>query len=337
MHTPCSSCSTPFSCGVNDSAAPCWCATKARVLVDPSLHGCLCESCLDSRIQKRGEWGNYRFLVSYRGTNFAGFQYQNEQRTVEGEFKKALASITQQDVHMQAAGRTDSGVHAHGQVISAQFFSRMTLRQLSLALATKLPHDMAVWRIDKMPGPFDARRQSIGKQYIYRIAQSLVVDPFLRDQVWHIRGQLDVESMAQAASLLLGEHDFQSFRSSLCGALHAVRYIWHIGIEKRGNLIEIDVRGNAFCLNMVRIIVGTLVDVGRKKIPAAEITTILLARDRRRAGLTAPAQGLNFSKVYYPDDLGDSLIPVHAKFPRYPFTKDSWPLDTTAILYGPEL
>jgi tRNA pseudouridine38-40 synthase len=335
MLTQCSSCSAPFSCGASNFSEACWCTAKAKVAIDQNQASCVCEPCLEKRIQNLGEYSSFRFMLAYRGTHFAGFQAQAEQRTVEGEFKRALKSIIHQDFVIQAAGRTDSGVHAHGQVISAQFFTRMSLRQLSLALATKLPHDMAVWRIDKMPGAFDARRQSIGKQYIYRIAQSLVVDPFVREQVWHIRGHLDVESMRDAAKYLVGEHDFHSFRSSLCGAAHAVRYLWHLSVMERGDLLEIDVRGNAFCLNMVRIIVGTLVDVGRGKIQAPAIEQILLAKDRNRAGRTAPAQGLSFNKVYYPDNLTEAQIPLGAIFPRYPVTKESWPFDNTAVLYGP--
>lgn len=335
MLTQCSSCTTAFFCGVSNTKTPCWCTAKAPVLIDATKNGCFCEPCLDKHIVKCGEFSSFRFQLSYQGTDFAGFQFQPNLRTVEGEFKKALESIVQQDISIEAAGRTDSGVHAHGQVISVQFFTRMTLRQLTLALATKLPPDMAVWRIDKMPGPFSARRQSIGKHYIYRIQQGLVVDPFVRAQVWHVRNSLNVESMNRAAKHLIGEHDFSSFRGALCGAAHAIRYIWHVGIERKENIIEIDVRGNAFCLNMVRIIVGTLVDVGRGKIKEDAVKDILLAKNRKKAGMTAPPQGLTLNKVYFPDDVHDALIPNDARFPRYPVSEESWPLLNADICYGP--
>ncbi len=283
-----------------------------------------------------GELTHLRFFLSYKGTAFSGFQAQDNARTVEGEFVKALSSIVQQKISIQAAGRTDAGVHARGQVISSSLFTRLSLRQLSLALAARLPSDMAVWRIDRMPDVFDARRQSIGKQYIYRISQSLVVDPFIADQVWHVRQPLNFEAMSESASHFVGEHDFESFRSTLCGAPHAVRYLWHLSLKKADDIIEIDVRGNAFCLNMVRIIVGTLVEVGLGRIDPSNIKEIFLAKDRTRAGRTAKAQGLCFNKVYYPDDLNESLIPVGASFPRYPVTMESWPFDMSSIERGPQ-
>lgn len=335
MNSLCVACGASFHCGAFITSEPCWCAKKAPTAIDSNQPHCFCEPCLDKRREKQGELVHLRFLLSYRGTHFSGFQVQANARTVEGEFTKALASIVQQEVSIQAAGRTDAGVHARGQVISASFYTRLSLRQLSLAMAARLPSDLAVWRIDKMPGAFDARRQSIGKQYIYRIAQSLIVDPFMADQVWHIRQPLNIEAMSMAAQQFVGEHDFQSFRSSLCGAAHAVRFLWHVGINKVGDIIEIDVRGNAFCLNMVRIIVGTLVEVGLGKVAPQEIAEILLAKDRTRAGRTAKAQGLCFNKVYYPDDLDDALLPQDVRFPRYPVTKESWPFDENAIERGP--
>ncbi|MCA9508209.1 MAG: tRNA pseudouridine(38-40) synthase TruA [Myxococcales bacterium] len=312
----------------------CWCAAKSLSVIDTKHKSCLCEACFDKRISRHGKYRYFRMFVSYRGTRFAGFQFQPELRTVEGELKKALFSITQQDITITAAGRTDSGVHAHGQAISAQFNTRLTQRQLLLALASKLPADVAVWRVDEMLKPFDARRQSIGKQYIYRIDQALVSDPFMRDRVWQVKASLDIEQMKIAAKFLQGEHDFSSFRSVHCGASHAVRYLWRVGIVKIHNVIEVDVRGNAFCLNMVRIIVGTLVEVGRGRIAPHAIQNILTAQDRKAAGMTAPAHGLTFHKVYFPDELNDALIPAGAQFPRYPVDETTWPFKEEDIIYG---
>lgn len=278
----------------------------------------------------------FRLWLSYHGARFAGFQAQGSLRTVQDELEKAIFAVTAQRPILTVAGRTDSGVHAHGQVVSLQLNTRLTPRQLSLALASKLPKDLSVWRIDRMPLGFDARRQSIGKQYIYRINQKLVHDLWSRDQSWQLKSKLEVSSMQVAAQYLVGEHDFSSFRSSLCGAAHAVRYVWLVDVKAVGAEIIIDVRGNAFCLNMVRIIVGTLVAVGLDKINSMNMPDIIRSQDRRRAGQTAPAHGLSFAQAYYPDNLVHAAIPDHASFPRYPINPESWPIDNSLIEYGPE-
>lgn len=277
----------------------------------------------------------FRFLVAYNGERFSGFQEQESVRTVEGEFKKALAAIVGVTPKITVAGRTDAGVHARGQVVSAELLTRLQPRQLMLALQTKLPNDMAVWRIDKMPLGFDARRQSVGKRYVYRIFQGLVADPFLRATSLHVREKLDLNAMQEAAKLFVGEHDFQSFRSSLCTAAHARRYLWHVQIEKKPSLIEIDIRGNAFCLNMVRIIVGTLIEIGKGRRTKDSIAQALAIGDRTRAGITAKACGLTLDEVYYPDALAHADIPPNAVFPRFPVTASVWKFANDAIEYGP--
>lgn len=261
---------------------------------------------------------------------------QNNGRTVEDEFKKALLAITGVAPKITVAGRTDAGVHARGQVVSAEFITRMSSRQLTLALQTKLPPDMSVWRIDKMPLGFDARRQSIGKRYVYRISQGLVADPFNRRTSLHVREPLDLSLMQQAAQHFLGEHDFSSFRSSLCTASHARRYVWCVDINQTNSLIEVEIRGNAFCLNMVRIMVGTLIEVGKGKRRPQSIADALLTHDRKLAGITAKACGLTLEEVYYPDDCAHAKIPARANFPRYPVTKEHWRFERADISYGPQ-
>lgn len=323
MHALCSICSNTFFCGAHDAKNPCWCTKKPAVPIEDNV-SCRCESCLDAMAHK-GVSSCFRLHVAYVGGAFAGFQQQALVRTVEGELKAALKKITSNDIKLITAGRTDAGVHARGQVVSIEFVTKLTSRQLTLALASLLPKDMAVYRIDPMPLGFDARRHSIGKQYIYRIYQGLVADPFLCNQALHVRPPLDVEKMAMAAQYFIGEHNFASFRSSLCTAAHAVRYVWHVGVTQQGSLIQIDVRGNAFCLNMVRIMAGTLIEVGRGARPPSSIKEALLNHDRRLAGITAKAHGLTFERVYYPDDCADAAIPPHARFPRFPVSKESWP------------
>lgn len=276
----------------------------------------------------------FRLFIAYVGDGFSGFQEQKNARTVEGELKHALAKITKNPFKINTAGRTDAGVHAFGQVVSLEYETKLSIRQLTLALASLLPKDLAVWRIDEMPLGFDARRHSIGKLYVYRIHQGLVADPFWHNRALHIRQKLDVTSMDQAAQFFVGEHDFSSFRGSLCTAIHARRCIWHMKVLERGPLVTVEVRGNAFCLNMVRIMVGTLIEVGRGKRKPESVKAALLGRDRNLAGITAKALGLNLERVFYPDEINDANLPEHVSFPRYPITKESWPFLEHEIVYG---
>lgn len=267
----------------------------------------------------------FRLYLSYKGQGFNGFQEQPQKRTVEGELKRALAQIVKHSVKIAAAGRTDAGVHAKGQVVSVELLTKMTSIQLMLALFSLLPKDLAVHNVDMMPLGFNARRHSVGKKYIYRIYQGLIADPFLGDISLHVKNKLDVEMMKEGARYFLGEHNFASFRSSLCRSLHAHRYIWQVDIINEDPIIIIDIRGNAFCQNMVRIMVGSLIEIGRGKKNPSSIKEALLGLDRNLAGITAKAHGLSLEKVFYPDDLTQANIPINAQFPRYPVTKESWP------------
>lgn len=249
--------------------------------------------------------------------------------------QNALRDVVGQDLIITAAGRTDSGVHARGQVVSFEMATKLSLRQLTLAISTKIDKDITVYRIDKLPKGFNARNQSIGKQYVYQIYQGLVKNNFLADYSWHIKVPLDIDAMQKAASFLVGEHDYSSFRSKYCTSAHARRYIWYLNVTKENQLIKIDIRGNAFCHNMVRIIVGTLAKVGLRKISPDDVKNILDKKDRKFAGVTAKPYGLFFNQVYYPDSLQDALIPEGAIFPRYPITKESWPFTDKDIEYGP--
>jgi tRNA pseudouridine38-40 synthase len=264
----------------------------------------------------------WRFWLAYNGTRYCGWQFQPDQLSVESVLQKALQDLTDQSVSLTVAGRTDAGVHARGQVVSCEFSSRFDEKKMVLALSSKLPADVAVWRADIMPAGFNAKRHSIGKRYVYRVYQNLAADPFSYQTHWHLRRQLDLQAMQAAAQYFVGEHDFESFRSAHCEAEHARRYLWAVSVDIKNNLIEIDVRGNAFCHNMVRIIVGTLVEVGLGRRAAASMAVILGEKNRNLSGRTAPARGLFLETVYYPDDLSTAGIPTAARFPRYPVTKE---------------
>lgn len=267
----------------------------------------------------------WRLWLSYVGTKYCGWQRQPGQVSIESLLGDALEKILGgQKVTLTAAGRTDAGVHAQNQVVSCHFTSRFDAYKLVLALSSQLPDDVSVWRADIMPADFNAKRHSVGKQYIYRMTQGLVKDPFLYMTHWHLRKKLDVDSMQKAAAYFVGEHDFESFRSAQCGAAHARRYLWRVAVNVTNEHIYFDIRGNAFCHNMVRIIVGTLVDVGLNRLQADDMPNIIKQKNRIYAGKTAPPHGLSLANVYYPDDLISAEIPEGACFPRYPVTKNSW-------------
>ena len=267
----------------------------------------------------------WRLVVAYHGGQFMGWQRQAGVRTVQAVLEDALGNLAGERVTVRAAGRTDAGVHARGQVVSSTFASRVPADKMVQAVGSQLPVDVSVVRAQVMPEGFDAKYHSVGKRYVYRIHQAVPWDPFDGPVRWHHRGRLDVEKMRAASSFFVGEQDFESFRSTHCDAAHARRFLWRSEVQQHGALIEYEVRGNAFCRHMVRCLAGTLVDVGRGRIPVDEVPRILVARDRRLAGVTAPAEGLTLEEVYYPDTLQDAGVPADARFPGFPVDDDHWP------------
>lgn len=267
----------------------------------------------------------WRLTLAYHGGRFAGWQAQPGERTVQQELERALAVLAGGPVGARVAGRTDAGVHARGQVVSCRFSSSVSQRRMVLALNANLPDDISVLAAEEMPAAFDAKRHSVGKRYLYRVLTSAARDPFDGGTSWHVKGALDVAAMQAGAAFLVGEHDFESFRSVHCDAAHARRYLWLVGVRQAGERVLIEVRGNAFCRNQVRIIAGTLTDVGRGRHAPEDVQRMLAARDRTKAGVTAPAHGLFLEEVYYPDALAHAAIPPGAVFPRYPVTPETWP------------
>lgn len=317
----CIMCNAPFECGIQKGTGHCWCFERPFMAPPfPDKKGCLCAACLTSTSSTC-----YRLWLSYDGTDFCGFQAQDGLPSIESSLSDALCQLFQTPIVARVAGRTDSGVHAKAQVVGVVVPKRFEAYKLMMALSHLLPKSVRVWRADEMPLGFDARQHAIGKQYLYRIHHALVSSPFTHRWSWHLRRKLDVGSMHQAAQALVGEHDFESFRSAQCGAKHARRYIWRAKIDKMGDEIVFDIRGNAFCHNQIRIMVGTLVEVGQGKRSVDSLGRLLAMKDRTKAGPTAPPHGLSLEDVYYPDDLARAEIPEDARFPRYPVTGATWP------------
>lgn len=243
-----------------------------------------------------------KLTLAYEGTAFAGWQRQPEARTVQAVLEDSLAVIEERPVAVVAAGRTDAGVHALGQVVSVVVTNRLPPGVLVRALNVRLPGDVRVVAVEEAPPGFDARRHARTKHYRYTIALGADPGPFVRRVVWHLPGRLDVPAMSRAAALLAGQHDFAAFQASGGDVLTSERQLLESRVvEEPGcpHYVRYEVTGTGFLRHMVRNIVGTLVDVGRHRWPAEHMTDILASRSRQRAGRTAPPQGLVLVRVQY--------------------------------------
>jgi tRNA pseudouridine38-40 synthase len=245
----------------------------------------------------------FRLTLAYDGTEFAGWQRQPDKRTIQGELESALERITGQRPKCIASGRTDAGVHALGQVVSFSSATRLVPAVLTKALNAELPEDMLVFEVAQAPEGFHALRDATRKRYRYVIEDGRQRDLFERKYLWHIYHRLNVEAMKEAAAPLVGTHDFASYETSGSPRLTTVRTVLDLFVERRHaaltDRIIIEVEADGFLYNMVRNIVGTLVAVGKGKEPPIWPAQVLQYRDRTKAGMTAPAQGLFLVGVDY--------------------------------------
>ncbi|HEX4384052.1 MAG TPA: tRNA pseudouridine(38-40) synthase TruA [Myxococcales bacterium] len=242
---------------------------------------------------------NLKLTLEYDGTEFVGWQAQAEGRSVQGVLEQAVAKLCKESVRVTGAGRTDSGVHARGQVASLQVTQRLPLRAWTVGLNALLPADLACVKAEEVPEGFDARRWARGKRYVYSILQTAVRLPLERGRAWEIRRPLDVEAMRRAAPALLGKHDFSSFRAADCPANHPNRDLKRLEVLEEGPRVRLIVEATAFLKHMVRNLTGTLVEVGHGKRAADSMAALLAVRDRTQAGMTAPAHGLLLDEVFY--------------------------------------
>nr|WP_144924426.1 tRNA pseudouridine(38-40) synthase TruA [Paenibacillus bovis] len=242
----------------------------------------------------------YKAIVSYDGSTFSGYQIQPKARTVQGELERALGMMHKsEEVKVTASGRTDAGVHARGQVIHFDSPLQLPPERWLRALNGLLPADIAVVEIDSVPSDFHARFDVTGKIYKYFLYKSKVREPFKRNYATHFPYDLDVELVRAATSYLLGTHDFTSFCSAKTDTDNRIRTIYKIEVVENENEVVFSFTGNGFLYNMVRILVGTLLDVGIGKITPQQVESIVNGRDRALAGKTAPAQGLYLWEVFY--------------------------------------
>lgn len=246
-----------------------------------------------------------RLTLAYDGTAYAGWQVQAGKPTVQEVFEAALAKVTGEKIRVVASGRTDAGAHALGQVVSFATSSRLPADVIQRALNAVLPPDIGVVEAVEAPEQFHALRDALRKRYRYVIHDGPGRDVFQRCYAWHCYRRLDVEAMDRAAQCLRGTHDFRSFQTSGAERRTSVRTIHEIWVRRGAgadrDLVVTEVEANGFLYNMVRAIVGTLVEVGRGARDEGWVGEVLAAADRRVAGPTAPPHGLFLLRVYYPE------------------------------------
>ncbi|MTI66237.1 MAG: tRNA pseudouridine(38-40) synthase TruA [Firmicutes bacterium] len=242
---------------------------------------------------------NIKLVIEYDGTNYYGWQVQPRLKTIQGEIKSAIRKITKEDVRLFGSGRTDKGVHANGQVANFKTFSTIPGHKFKHALNTVLPMDIVIKDSEEVDESFHSRFSATGKKYKYILCNKKTRSALLRNYTYHVSYDLDIKNMEKAASYFIGTHDFYGFKASGSAIKDTVRTIYSLDIEKRNELIEFNIEGNGFLYNMVRIIVGTIIKVGNNNISPESIQSIIKSKDRKRAGDTAPSQGLYLEKVYY--------------------------------------
>ena len=257
-----------------------------------------------SREWARMTMRNLKLIVAYDGTGYSGWQVQPNRKTIQGVLEDRLGRMLGETVRLAGAGRTDAGVHARGQVANFHTACRIPIDGLRQGLNARLPRQIRVLRVDEVDEVFHSRTDAVSKEYSYSILVGDVLSPFDAPFVTELRGALEIGAMEDAACRFEGRHDFTSFCASACRQENRTRTITSSRVIGNGARIVYRVSADGFLHHMVRNIVGTLLLVGRGKVGADAIGSILAARDRRAAGPCAPPQGLVLEKVFYGDGKG---------------------------------
>lgn len=241
-----------------------------------------------------------KLVIEYDGTNYLGWQVQLKGPTIQGMIEEKLAILTGEKIHLIGSGRTDSGVHALAQAAHFKTQSKMDMNSIQRALNSLLPHDIVIQKAEEAEEDFHARKSVKTKNYEYRILNRDVPSALNRGYAWHVSFPLDLREMENATRWLIGEHDFSSFRSVGTPTRTAIRKVIQAAWKReRNGLICFEIEANGFLKQMVRAIVGTLVEVGKGRISSDEFLRILESKDRKEAGPTAPAHGLFLKEVHY--------------------------------------
>ena len=242
---------------------------------------------------------NYKFIIEYDGSRYFGWQRQPDQVTIQGKMENVLSLMVGKELEIIGAGRTDAGVHARGMVANANFETEMTCEEIREYFNRYLPDDIAVLEVREASPRFHARYNAIGKTYCYTCFDGDVKPVFDRKYYTRLDEKPDVEKMLEAAEVLKGEHDFRNFCMNPRMKKSTVRNVDRIDIERDGGYIRFTFHGNGFLQNMVRILVGTLIEVGCGRMTVEQVKAVLDNPERQKAGPTAPAQGLCMMKVDY--------------------------------------
>ncbi len=245
----------------------------------------------------------FLFQISYEGTAYCGWQVQPNGPSIQQTIEDALDRVTQQRVRITGSGRTDAGVHAIRQFANCQLNTALSTNVLQNALNGNLPADIRITDVQIVPDTFHAIRDAVQKTYRYQIVDAKIHDIFFRHYAWHVHQPLDCNAMRTASQQLVGTHDFASFQSAGSERKSTTRTVFRLNVERdesNRQLILIEVTANGFLYNMVRNIVGTLVEIGKQRQSVQWMMEVLSAMDRRAAGPTAPAHGLFLVDVVYP-------------------------------------
>jgi tRNA pseudouridine38-40 synthase len=248
---------------------------------------------------------NFRLLIQYDGTDFHGWQVQDNERTIQGELERVIGTLEDAQVSVVGSGRTDAGVHAEGQVANVFLDRGFTPGKLRMAINGNLWRDIRVMQVEEAADDFHARFSARRKTYVYRVVNAPVMSPFWRRFAHHEARPLDIVRMTEAARKLLGEHDFTAFASAKSDGDSRVRTVLDCTIDSvwdaraRSSILEFRITANGFLRYMVRSIMGTLIEVGQGVKDSDTIHTALVTQDRSLAGKTAPANGLSLFKVEY--------------------------------------
>jgi len=242
---------------------------------------------------------NIKLTIEYDGTRYHGWQLQANGETIQAILERAVSTFLGKPTRVTGSGRTDAGVHALGQVVNFLSDKKFEPHRIQRGLNALTPEDITIKDVEIVPDSFDARRDGRARIYEYRILNRPTPSPFHLNRAWHVHDLLDAQAMRAAIRCLEGEHDFSSFRAAGCDAAHPVRKVYRVSLEQSGELLVFTIEATAFLRHMVRNIVGTLVEVGRGLRAPESFAELLEARDRAKAGPTAPAHGLFLVEVKY--------------------------------------
>lgn len=244
---------------------------------------------------------NVKLEIEYDGTNYSGWQKQKytDVKTIQGTIEKAIQKATKEDIDLIGCGRTDAGVHAVTYIANFKTYSTIPGKKFKYAINRFLPEDIMILKSKEVSMDFHSRFDCIAKTYVYRILNKPCFSPIQRKYSYHVRDKLNIEFMIEASKFLIGTHDFNAFKKPGGNVKSTVRTIKDINILKNNDIVEIHVFGDGFLHNMVRIIAGTLIEIGLEKRKPKDIFIILQSKDRCKAGICAPSRGLYLKEVCY--------------------------------------